>query len=118
MLLNREHSDAIRKFLNRDSGVSLFISDFSLYSIGIFLIRRKQSEQFAWFLDDLEQRDIRILSLTQDELKLVPAICTKHSVDFDDAYQYIAADQNHLKLVSLDHDFDRIFAGRVHPNEL
>jgi uncharacterized protein len=118
VLLNREYSPVIRDLLNRDSDTSFFITDFSLYSIGIFLIRRKQSDQFAQFLDDLEQRDIGTLSLSHDELKQVPFVCKKHGMDFDDAYQVVVADQNHLKLVSLDHDFDRISGGRIHPKDL
>jgi len=45
-------------------------------------------------------------------------VCTKYDLDFDDAYQYVAADANNLKLVSLDHDFDRIPAGRMHPKDI
>lgn len=94
------------------------MTDFSLYSIGIFLVRQKQSEQYTRFLEDLEERDIQILSLSPDELKQVPPVCTKYALDFDDAYQYVAADANNLKLVSLDHDFDRIPVGRVHPKDI
>jgi hypothetical protein len=118
VLLNREYSPVIREILNRDIDTSFFMTDFSLYSIGIFLVRRKQSEQYTWFLEDLEERDIRIVSLSPDDLKQVPSVCTKYDMDFDDAYQYVAADQNNLKLVSLDHDFDRIPCGRMHPKDI
>ncbi len=94
------------------------MTDFSLYSNGIFLVRRKQSEQYTWLLEDLENRDIRIISLSPDELRQVPSVCAKYDMDFDDAYQYVAADANYLKLVSLDHDFDRIPAGRIHPKDI
>jgi predicted nucleic acid-binding protein len=118
VLLNREYSPVIRDILNRETGTSFFITDFSLYSMGIFLVRRKQSEQYTWLLEDLENRDIRILSLSPDELRQVPSVCTKYDMDFDDAYQVVAADANNLKLVSLDHDFDRIPAGRMHPKDI
>jgi predicted nucleic acid-binding protein len=94
------------------------MTDFSLYSIGIFLVHRKQYEHYTWFLEDLDERDIGILSLSPDELRQVPIVCTKYAMDFDDAYQYVAADANNLKLVSLDHDFDRIPLGRVHPKDI
>ena len=118
VLLNREYSPVIRELLNRKTDTSFFMTDFSLYSIGIFLVHRKQPEQYRWFLEDLEDRDIRILSLSLDELRQVPTMCTKYTMDFDDAYQYVAADANSLKLVSLDHDFDRIPAGRIHPKDI
>lgn len=118
VLLNREYSQVIRDVLNRETDTSFYMTDFSLYSIGIFLVRRKQSEQYTWLLEDLENRDIRIMSLTPDELMRVPSVCTKFDMDFDDAYQYVAADANNLKLVSLDHDFDRIPAGRIHPKDI
>jgi hypothetical protein len=118
VLLNREYSRVIRDILNRETDTSFFMTDFSLYSIGIFLIHRKQSEQYTWFLEDLEEREIGILSLSPDELRRVPPVCTKYDMDFDDAYQYVAADTNSLKLVSLDHDFDRIPDGRMHPRDI
>lgn len=118
ILLNREYSPVIRDILNRETDTSFFMTDFSLYSIGIFLVHRKQSEQYTWFLEDLEERDIGILTLPPDELRLVPSVCTKYDMDFDDAYQYVAADANNLKLVSLDHDFDRIPDGRMHPKDI
>ncbi|MFA5236560.1 MAG: hypothetical protein WC362_01735, partial [Methanoregula sp.] len=61
---------------------------------------------------------IRIRPLSPDELRQVPSVCTKYDLDFDNAYQYVAADANNLKLVSLDHDFDRIPAGRMHPKDI
>ena len=118
VLLNREYSPVIRNFLTRDTDTSFFITDFSLYSIGIFLTRRKQFDEFREFLDDIEERDIRVISLSLPELKQVSSVCRQYDLDFDDAYQFVAADQNQLKLVSIDHDFDRIPGGRIHPKEI
>ena len=118
VLLDREYSLVIRKLLNRENGLSFFISDFSLYSIGIFLTHKKIAEQYARFIDDLEARDIGIISLSPDELRQIPTVCTQYGMDFDDAYQYVAAGANNLQLVSLDHDFDRIPTGRVHPKDI
>lgn len=118
VLLDREYSKVIREFLNRDTDISFFMTDFSLYSIGIFLTRRKQSEQYAQFLNDIEQRDIHVISPTVSELNQVSSVCSQYDPDFDDAYQYVAAEQNQLKPVSIDHDFDRIPGGRVHPKDI
>jgi hypothetical protein len=48
-------------------------------------------------------------------LKEVPALCRKFGVDFDDAYQYLAAHKYSLTLVSFDSDFDRTERGRNTP---
>lgn len=118
VLLNREYSQGIRNFLTRDTDTSFFMTDFSLYSIGIFLTRRKQSEQFTQFLEDIDQRGIHVISLSIPELNQVSSICKQYDLDFDDAYQFVVADQNNLKLVSIDHDFDRIPGGCVHPKDI
>jgi hypothetical protein len=118
VLLDREYSGVIQKFLNRDPDTSFFITDFSLYSIGIFLTRKKQPDHFGQFLNDLEQRGIQVLSLTFPELARVAGASRQYDLDFDDAYQYVAADENKLKLVSIDHDFDRIPGLRIHPKDL
>jgi predicted nucleic acid-binding protein len=41
--------------------------------------------------------------------------CSTYGLDFDDAYQYVAAELHGLKLVSLDADFDRTPNGRLTP---
>jgi uncharacterized protein len=39
-------------------------------------------------------------------------------LDFDDAYQYVAAEKHDLSLVSFDADFDRTSRGKTTPAEL
>ena len=117
VLLDRENSGIIREYLNRNREISLFVSDFSVYSLGIFLARRKQYDQYLVLLEDLQRRKIQILSLSGNELQIVVRFCRDYGFDFDDAYQITLATQNNLKLVSLDHDFDRIPGGRIHPKD-
>ena len=42
----------------------------------------------------------------------------RFGLDFDDAYQYVAAEKNDLTIVSFDKDFDRTERGRVPPSEV
>jgi len=42
-----------------------------------------------------------------DEMEKVINAQKKFSLDFDDAYQYVSAQKNELKLVSFDTDFDK-----------
>jgi predicted nucleic acid-binding protein len=81
-------------------------------------VRRTLYDQFGTFIDDLDMRDIRTISISAKELKQIPHWCKKFDLDFDDAYQYAIADRFRLKLVSLDHDFDIIPKGRIHPKNL
>ena len=46
------------------------------------------------------------------------AISKKFNLDFDDAYQYVAAEEYNLTLVSFDSDFDRTERGRKTPAEI
>ena len=81
-------------------------------------MRRNLSDPFGTFIEDLEMRDIRTISINANELKQIQHFCKKFYSGFDDAYQYAVPDRFRLKLVSLDHDFDRIPKGRIHPKNL
>jgi len=118
VILSREYSKVIQDFLNRDITTALFVSDFSVFSVGIFLVRRNLSDLFGTFIDDLDMRDIRTISISAKELKQIPAWCKKFVLDFDDAFQCAVPDPFRLKLVSLGHDFDRIPKRRIHPKNI
>lgn len=46
------------------------------------------------------------------------AAAERFRLDFDDAYQYVAAEKHNLTLVSLDADFDRTERGRKTPTQI
>jgi hypothetical protein len=50
-----------------------------------------------------------------DRMEAVIDVSQKFSLDFDDAYQYAAAEEQGLILVSFDADFDRTAVGRKTP---
>lgn len=45
-------------------------------------------------------------------------VMTQYSLDFDDAYQYVAAERFGLQLVSFDRDFEQTPLRRLHPSEV
>ncbi|GIV19455.1 MAG: hypothetical protein KatS3mg023_1206 [Armatimonadota bacterium] len=45
-------------------------------------------------------------------------VMTQYSLDFDDAYHYVAAERFGLQLVSFDRDFDQTPLRRLHPSEV
>jgi len=42
----------------------------------------------------------------------------KFQLDFDDAYQYVAAEKYNLTIISFDNDFDKTERGRKTPEEI
>lgn len=95
------------------------MSDYSLHSIGLFLFRRRQHDVFQKFLDDMTvNAGIRVISVFADGMEAVIDVARKFDLDFDDAYQYVAAEKHDLILVSFDADFDRTERGRKTPTEI
>lgn len=53
LLLDQRKADEVEQLLRRTPREKLHVSEFSLYSVGIVLFRRKLFEVFAQFLDEL-----------------------------------------------------------------
>ena len=56
-----------------------------------------------------------IISLSDSDMVTVINAAQDFSLDFDDAYQYVAADKYDLTIISFDSDFDRTEKGRKTP---
>jgi uncharacterized protein len=106
ILLKRNKSDLCKKFL-RNNLNQIFISDFSLHSLGVILSKYNQNDLFIKFVED---------SLPNLTLVTLPVECYKElieskkmfGIDFDDSYQYNIAKYFHLKIVTLDNDFKKM----------
>lgn len=119
MLLGQERADSARRFLLRLSTQELAVTEFSLYSIGLALTRLGQGEIFRQFITDiLISAQIRRLVLSADELRDIPEVMRHFRLDFDDAYQYVAAQKHDLTIVSFDADFDRTERSRKTPEQI
>jgi len=118
LLLDQDRADQVEQFMRTIPREKLHISDFSLYSIGVILIRRKLFETFVQFQNDLIIRGgVRLLRLSVQDMKTIASIAQKFNFDFDDAYQYTVAEQYGLTIISFDGDFDRTEKGRRSPAE-
>jgi predicted nucleic acid-binding protein len=106
ILLTQEKQDACRKFLEVNVG-SLYISDFSLHSIGVILFRNNREEVFNKFLKDIIP-NLEITTLPKMSYEDLAEIKKKLGLDFDDAYQYQVARERDLKIVTMDKDFKKI----------
>jgi predicted nucleic acid-binding protein len=119
ILLSDSRSDEAREFLGNSNGHELFVSDFALHSIGLLLLRRKAPEVFVQFLDDtIDAIGVKMVSLTEQELRTVVNNASAFDFDFDDAYQYSVAEKYDFTLISFDTDFDRSKRGRKSPADV
>lgn len=117
-LLDQDKAAEVQSFLRSIDLNVIFMTDFSLYSIGITLFRLKKFALFTSFLEDIVVDGIDILSLDPEDLKTLNRSVQQFSLDFDDAYQYAVAEKHDLQLVSFDRDFDRTARGRKEPTEI
>jgi hypothetical protein len=119
LLLEREKADQVRRLLEGEESWRFGLTDFSLHSIGVILTRLNKHGLFLDFISDtLEDSAVRLIRLDSAGLKEVPGVCRKFGLDFDDAYQYLAADKYNFTLVSFDSDFDRTEHGRKTPADV
>ena len=106
ILLQQEKSAACKVFI-QEHIEHIFISDFSLHSIGIITFRQHKSYLFKLFTADLLPH-IQVLSLPVPLYAEFEPLSSGLHLDFDDAYQYLLARQFHLTLVTLDKDFKQL----------
>lgn len=119
IILDQEKAPEAKEFLKSVAPESLAITEFSLDSIGIILVRLKQAEAFEKFLaDTIENSRLLKIRLNPEELKLVIKAHKNFNLDFEDSYQYVAAEKYDLTIVSFDSDFDRTKRGRKTPKDI
>ena len=119
VLLGQAKAKEAGTLLAKTDEHEFFLSDYSLHSIGLLLFRRKQYHVFRQFLNDMMiSGGMRATSLPVENMEFVINTAQRFNLDFDDAYQYAAAEKYNLILVSFDADFDRTERGRKTPVEI
>ena len=97
----------------------LYLSEFSLYSIGVITSRLNKSSLFDTFVNDvLVTSPVNRVKHGASELMQIGNLKIKYKLDFDDAYQYLIAMKYNLTIVSFDTDFDQTPLGRTMPSKL
>ena len=113
LLLDQDRADQVAAFLKQAAPDSLHISEFSLYSLGVILLRLKRFDLFLRSVKDLFLSEaIGLLRLGAEDMAKVSEVAQAFDLDFDDSYQYVAAEKFNLELLSFDRDFDRTPRGR------
>ena len=106
ILLGQSKKDECKNFILKNTGHCSF-SDFTLYSIGIALFRKKLFVEYENFFSDVHSMmPLRSLPLQKQFQLIVNA--QKLNLDFDDAYQYEVAKQYNLTIVTMDSDFKSV----------
>ena len=119
VMLGQAKEGEWRALLAEGAKHRLFISDFALHSIGSVLFRRRQYGLFREFLTDMiESGVLETVRLESADLASCTGPGETFQLDFDDAYQYVAAKKHDLVLVSFDADFDRTDRGRKTPAQV
>jgi len=106
ILLGQNKSEKCKDYLNDRIG-KIYISDFSLHSIGVILFKLEKQDQFDLFLDDLFPRIVHI-GLPEIDYKNVRKFSNIYKLDFDDAYQTSVAKSYELIIATMDKDYRRI----------
>jgi len=106
ILLGQERSEKCKEYLNEKIG-KIFISDFSLHTIGVILFKLEKQDKFDLFLNDILPR-IEHIGLPLNDYKKVKKISEKYRLDFDDAYQASIAKTYGLTITTIDKDFKRV----------
>jgi uncharacterized protein len=116
LVRDREHARIVHKLLNTVSSCQFAISDMALHSLVIIMRRHKMLAVFETFLRSSSIGiNIELIRMQPEDLIQVIEVSLRYNLDVDDAYQYVAAELNGLKLVSLDADFDKTPNGRLTP---
>jgi hypothetical protein len=118
-LLEQEKADEVGRFLDNVISNQLFITDFAFHSIAVIMCRLKQMSAFLQFIQDIfiDGSVSLIHLLPEDTYRIIQAM-NEYNIDFDDAYQYVAAEKYNLIIVSFDGGFDRTHLGRRCPVEV
>ena len=82
ILLDQDKGEKCKRFLNKHIQ-DIFITDFSLHSIGVILLRQEQGEIYWKFVADILPQ-VQVLSLPISKYSEVFEIYKSFKLDFDD----------------------------------
>lgn len=115
-LLGQDNSEVVGELLEALETCDICLTDFSLHSIGVICHRLQQVQVFLQFLQAVViEGEVLVIGVPPQALSRVVEIMDQMRLDFDDAYQYVAAEQHEACIVSFDRDFDKTERGRLTP---
>jgi predicted nucleic acid-binding protein len=112
-LLGQGQAEVVAELLDTLSPSDMCMTDFTLHSIGVICNRLNQRVD-----DVLIDAGVVLVSIPANQMKRVVEIIDLFRLDFDDAYQYVAAELEKATIVSFDQDFDRTEQRRLTPMQV
>jgi uncharacterized protein len=106
VLLGQEKQEFCKQILVDYNG-TIFISEFSVHSIGVILFRQKKFTFFDGFMSDITNNG-SIITLPWNMYPQISIISQKHQLDFDDSIQMAIALKHHLGIITMDGDFKKV----------
>ncbi|MCY3542866.1 MAG: PIN domain-containing protein [Chloroflexota bacterium] len=118
-LLDQDRASEVERFLAETPSELLYITDFALHSICLILQRVNQPDTLRVFVNDLfSQGGVKLVRLNPSDIHNIVDVIQEFELDFDDAYQYVAAEKFGLTIVSFDADFNRTARGHKLPGDI
>jgi uncharacterized protein len=118
-LLGQAQAKSVGDLLNTLPTEDICLTDFTLHSIGVICSRLKQPAVFTQFVQDVViDGGVLVISLPPEAMHRVTVVMNSFTLDFDDAYQYVAAEREQVTIVSFDKDFDQTSRGRQTPQQI
>jgi len=106
ILLGQEKKESCKKILTDFKG-TIFISDFSIHSIGVILFKQKKFTFFNGFISDIANNGT-IITLPIIKYPQISIISQKYQLDFDDSMQTSIALEHNLGIITMDSDYRKI----------
>jgi len=118
-LLDQDKSEEVRLFLDSIPSQLIAITDFAFHSVAIVLCKLQRTDVLKSLIQDaFIEGSVSLIHLEPEDIYRVVSVIENHKLDFDDAYQYVAAEKYGIELVSFDSDFDHTDLGRKTPREI
>ncbi len=111
ILLKQEKSSVCKKFVEKNLK-NIHLSDFSLHSIGVILLRHKKIDLYQTFLASFINK-IQIVSLSLEDYATLLANIKTYALGFDDVYQLTVAQNLDLELITLDTNFKKVQGAKI-----
>jgi predicted nucleic acid-binding protein len=112
-LLGQGQAEVVAELLDTLSPSDMCMTDFTLHSIGVICNRLNQRVD-----DVLIDAGVVLVSIPANQMKRVVEIIGLFRLDFDNAYQYVAAELEKANIVSFDQDFDKTEQRRLTPMQV
>jgi predicted nucleic acid-binding protein len=117
--LDQARAEEVSHFLDRIPPERLLITDFAFHSIAVVLSKLDHKDALLRFVQDaFIEGAVSLIHLDPEDTQVVVQMMEQFNLDFDDAYQYSAAEKYNLTTVSFDSDFDQTPRGRKTPSEI